>query len=95
MSATAIVTVSDNVRTIMSMCGLNGKQKAIADHMGIGVQAFRNKLTRNSWSVEDLILIVDFCKCDFTVSAPSGGKVVFSIDNISSSDNTDGQDKGK
>lgn len=57
--------VSDVVKTIMKSKGLNNIQMAQA--LGIKTQSFANKLFRDSYTVEELIRILDILDCKLII----------------------------
>ena len=47
------------IKGLIAMCSRSSQQ--LADGLGITVPAIRNKLSRNSWAVDDLIKLADVC----------------------------------
>lgn len=57
--------VSDVIKMIMKSKGLNNIQ--MAEMLGIKTQSFSNKLFRDSYTVEELIKILDILDCKLIV----------------------------
>lgn len=59
------VMVSDVIRAIMKSKGINNIQ--MAEMLGIKAQSFSNKLFRDSYTVEELIKILDILDCKLII----------------------------
>ena len=57
--------VSEIIKTLMKSKGLNNIQ--MAEMLGIKPQSFTNKLFRDSYSVEELIKILDVLDCKLVI----------------------------
>ena len=57
--------VSDVIKMIMKSKGLNNIQ--MAELLGIKTQSFSNKLFRDSYTVEELIKILDILDCKLII----------------------------
>lgn len=57
--------VSDVIKMIMKSKGLNNIQ--MAEMLGIKTQSFSNKLFRDSYTVEELIKILDILDCKLII----------------------------
>lgn len=57
--------VSDVIKEIMKSKGLNNIQ--MAQFLGIKTQSFANKLFRDSYTVEELIRILDMLDCKLII----------------------------
>lgn len=57
--------VSDVIKAIMKSKGLNNIQ--MAEMLGIKTQSFSNKLFRDSYTVEELIKILDVLDCKLII----------------------------
>ena len=57
--------VSDVIKAIMKSKGLNNIQ--MAEMLGIKTQSFSNKLFRDSYTVEELIKILDILDCKLII----------------------------
>lgn len=57
--------VSDVIKTVMKSKGLNNIQ--MAQSLGIKTQSFANKLCRDSYTVEELIRILDILDCKLII----------------------------
>lgn len=57
--------VSDIIKTIMKSKGLNNIQ--MAELLGIKPQSFANKLFRDSYTVDELIKILDILDCKLII----------------------------
>lgn len=58
------MSISNKVRAAMSLKGR--KPNEAAEYFGISAQAMRNKLSRGSFSAEDLIKFADFLGCELS-----------------------------
>lgn len=57
--------VSDVIKAIMKSKGINNIQ--MAEMLGIKTQSFSNKLFRDSYTVEELIKILDILDCKLII----------------------------
>lgn len=57
--------VSDVIKAIMKSKGLNNIQ--MAELLGIKTQSFSNKLFRDSYTVEELVKILDILDCKLII----------------------------
>lgn len=56
---------SEVIRQIMKAKGYKGQY--LADKLGIKHQTWRNKLTRDTWMVEEFIQVLEFMNCSFVI----------------------------
>ena len=52
----------------------------LADHLGMLPQSLSNKFLRDSFSVSDLVTILDFLGCQLVIESKPDTKIVFSPD---------------
>ena len=72
--------VSDKIKQIMKEKGVKVNQ--LAEYMGVKPQSVTNKFSRDSWSVQDLISILDFLGCQLTVEYKPDTKITFTMSDI-------------
>lgn len=60
----------------------NYNEKGLADYFGISVQALRNKISRGSFSAEDLIKISTFLNASLSITCASGDRVELTSDDL-------------
>lgn len=72
--------VSDKIRQIMKDKGV--KVNDLANYMGVKPQSVTNKFARDSWSVQDLISVMDFLGCQIVIEYKPDTKVVLSMSDI-------------
>lgn len=72
--------VSDKIKQIMKEKGVRVNQ--LAEYMGVKPQSVTNKFARDSWSVQDLISVLDFLGCQLSVEYKPDTKLFFSMDDI-------------
>lgn len=72
--------VSDKIKQIMKLKGIKVIQ--LAEYMGVKPQSVTNKFSRDSWSVQDLISVMDFLGCQVIIEAKPDTKIVLSLDDI-------------
>ena len=53
--------VSDKIKMILKQKGVKVSQ--LAEYMNVKPQSVTNKFSRDSWSVQDLISVLDFLDC--------------------------------
>lgn len=72
--------VSNKIKQIMKLKNVSSVQ--LAQYMGIVPQSLSNKFSRDSWSVQDLISVLDFLGCKLVVELEPDLIVKFSLDDI-------------
>lgn len=72
--------VSDKIKQIMKEKGVKVNQ--LAEYMGVKPQSVTNKFSRDSWSVQDLISVLDFLGCQLTVEYKPDTKITFTMSDI-------------
>ena len=72
--------VSDKIKQIMKEKGVRVNQ--LAEYMGVKPQSVTNKFARDSWSVQDLISVLDFLGCQLSVEYKPDTKILFTTDDI-------------
>lgn len=59
------MTTSEKVKYMMAKCSLNLDD--ISEYLGITTQSLRNKLNRDSFSINDLIIISHLCHAELNI----------------------------
>lgn len=72
--------VSDKIKQIMKEKGVKVNQ--LAEYIGVKPQSVTNKFSRDSWSVQDLISVLDFLDCQLTVEYKPDTKITFNMSDI-------------
>lgn len=72
--------VSDKIKQIMKLKGVKVNQ--LAEYMGVKPQSVTNKFSRDSWSVQDLISVMDFLDCQVVIESKPDTKIILSLDDI-------------
>lgn len=72
--------VSDKIKQIMKEKGVKVNQ--LAEYMGVKPQSVTNKFSRDSWSAQDLISVLDFLGCQLTVEYKPDTKITFTMSDI-------------
>lgn len=72
--------VSDKIKQIMKEKGIKVNQ--LAEYMGVKPQSVTNKFSRDSWSAQDLISVLDFLGCQLTVEYKPDTKITFTMSDI-------------
>ncbi|WP_304077483.1 helix-turn-helix domain-containing protein [Phascolarctobacterium succinatutens] len=77
------------IKGLIAMRGMSSQ--ALADGLGITVPAVRNKLSRNSWAVDDLIRLSQACGVRLAFVDDNGRAVLtFPAPESDTNDNADG-----
>lgn len=74
------MSFSNKLRSILNVTG--HKPADLAGCLGISVQAVRNKISRGSYSVDDMIKIFDYLDCEVTVKTRDGIVFPLTIDDV-------------
>ena len=74
------MSVTNKVRAMLNIS--EKKPSDLADCLGVSVQAVRNKFSRDSFSVSDIIKITDTLGWELLCKAPNGQFVALTIDDI-------------
>ncbi len=72
--------VSDKIKQIMKSKGVKVVQ--LAQYMGVKPQSVTNKFARDSWSVQDLISVLDFLDCQLAIETKPDNKIILSMKDI-------------
>ena len=72
--------VSDKIKMILKQKGVKGSQ--LAEYMNVKPQSVTNKFSRDSWSVQDLISVLDFLDCQLVIESKPDTKIMFSLDDV-------------
>ena len=78
-----ILAISNKIKGLMSIKGK--KSYELAKYFGITAAAMRNKMSRDSFSAEDLIKIADFLEIDLAFIIDTQ-KIILNIDDITISE---------
>lgn len=73
------MSVSSKIKALLAMG--EKKQIDLAEHFGMTKQSMNNKISRDSWSAEDLISVADFCGCKLAFICPDGQHIYLSGEN--------------
>lgn len=76
--------ISEKIKQIMKLKGIKANQ--LAEYMGIKTQSLTNKFARDSWSVQDLVSVLDFLGCRLTIELEPDLRIVFKPDSNSDGD---------
>lgn len=79
--------VSDKIKQIMKEKGIKVNQ--LAKYMGVKPQSVTNKFARDSWSVQDLISVLDFMGCNLTIEYKPDTKLSFTMEDAIKKDGSD------
>lgn len=72
--------ISDKIKQVMKNKGVKVNQ--LAEYMGVKPQSMTNKFARDSWSVQDLILVLDFLDCQLIIEPKPDTKIVLSMSDV-------------
>lgn len=72
--------VSDKIKMILKQKGVKVSQ--LAEYMNVKPQSVTNKFSRDSWSVQDLISVLDFLDCQLVIESKPDTKIMFSLDDV-------------
>lgn len=68
------------IKQIMKLKGVKVVQ--LAAYMGVKPQSVTNKFSRDSWSVQDLISVMDFLDCQVVIEPKPDTKIILTLDDI-------------
>ena len=74
------MSVTNKIRAMLNIA--EKKPSDLADCLGVSVQAVRNKFSRDSFSVNDIIKITDTLGWELQCKAPDGQSITLTIDDI-------------
>lgn len=74
------MSVTNKVKALLNITG--SKPQELSQCLGISVQAVRNKFSRDSFSVGDLIKISDFLGCELQFKTKDSQLIVLTPDDI-------------
>ena len=72
--------ISDKIKQVMKNKGIKVNQ--LAEYMGVKPQSITNKFARDSWSVQDLILVLDFLDCQLVIEPKPDVKILLSMSDV-------------
>ena len=68
------MALSDKVKGLLALCGK--RQIDLAAYFGMSKQTMGNKMSRNSWSGNDLAKAAEFCGCKLAFLMPDGQQII-------------------
>lgn len=74
------MAVTDKIKALLSIKGR--KNIELANYLNISAQSMQNKLSRGSFSAEDLIKIADFLDCTLAFNIDENQKIILDISDI-------------
>ena len=74
------MSVTNKLRAVLNIA--EKKPADLSECLGVSVQAVRNKFSRDSFSVSDIIKITDYIGWELQCKAPNGQIVSLTIDDI-------------
>lgn len=74
------MSVGNKIRALLQLKGKGPMD--LAEYFGVSPQAMRNKLSRNSFSAEDLIKVADYLDCELTFIAENNQKIILTTEDI-------------
>jgi transcriptional regulator with XRE-family HTH domain len=72
--------LTDKIKALISIKGK--KNIDLAEYLHMSPQSFQNKLSRGSFSAEDLIKIADFLGCSLEFNIDDKQKIVLDINDV-------------
>lgn len=74
------MSLTDKIKALISIRGR--KNIELADYLGMSPQSFQNKLSRGSFSAEDLIKIANFLNCSLEFNIDDKQKIILDMDDV-------------
>ncbi len=74
------MAVTDKIKALLSIKGR--KNIELANYLNISAQSMQNKLSRGSFSAEDLIKIADFLDCTLAFNIDENQKIILDTSDI-------------
>lgn len=74
------MAVTDKIKALLSIKGK--KNIELANYLNISAQSMQNKLSRGSFSAEDLIKIADFLDCTLAFNIDENQKIILDTSDI-------------
>lgn len=78
------MSFSNKLRSILNVTG--HKPADLSECLNISSQAVRNKISRGSYSVDDMLKIFDYLGCEVTVKTKDGIVFPLTIDDVKDSE---------
>lgn len=72
--------IANKIKSIMKDKRITNIQ--LAGYLGISPQSLSNKFYRDSFSVQDLIVILDYLDCELVILSKPDTKLVLSLDDV-------------
>ena len=79
------MSVANKTRALLNLT--ERKPTDLSECLGISVQAVRNKFSRGSFSISDLLKICAFLDCEMSIHTKSAQTITFTIDDIEQGEN--------
>ncbi len=71
--------VTERIKRIMKDRHITNQE--LAAYLNMSSQSLANKFSRDSFSVEDLVTILDFLNCQLVIESKPDTKIIFSLEN--------------
>lgn len=72
--------IANKIKSIMKDKHITNTQ--LAKHLGISPQSLSNKFYRDSFSTQDLIIILDYLNCELVILSKPDTRVILSLEDI-------------
>lgn len=72
--------IANKIKSIMKEKHITNIQ--LANHLGMSPQSLSNKFYRDSFSVQDLISILDFLNCQLVIEKKPDNRIILSVNDI-------------
>lgn len=79
--------ISNKIKQIMKDKHI--KAIDVAKHLGITPQSLNRKFTKDSWSVQDLISVLDFMGCNLAIEYKTDTKLTFTMEDAAKKEASD------
>ncbi len=86
------MSVANKMRAILNLT--NRKIPDLSECLGMSDQGVRNKFSRDSFSVSDLIKICDTLNCELSIKTQSGQIVYLGIDDLKDAEKKNSEPEG-
>lgn len=72
--------IANKIKSIMKNKHITNIQ--LAKHLGMSPQSLSNKFYRDSFSTQDLIIILDYLDCELVILSKPDTKIVLSLNDV-------------
>lgn len=72
--------IANKIKSIMKDKHITNVQ--LAKHLGMSPQSLSNKFYRDSFSTQDLIIILDYLDCELVIVSKPDTKIVLSLSDV-------------